>query len=106
MPYLDYTAVTSGGRALDIRFPLHPETQAHSHVSDMLSNTLDAINAEVQGGQEISDGDVLQALAMALAVRARMIDAPPATCLRLMHELVDGAYAAALQAKVYSAARA
>lgn len=111
MPHLDYTAVTSSGRALDIRFPLHPETRSHAQVAELLTNTLDAINAPVEQGaaapdNAISDGDILQALAMALAVRARTIDAKPATCLRLMHELVDSAYAAALKADTYPAGRA
>jgi hypothetical protein len=111
MPHLEYTAVTSSGRALDIRFPLHPETTSRAQVAELLTHTLQAINAPVEQGAAtpdgpISDGDILQALAMALAVRARMIDAKPATCLRLMHELVDTAYAAALKADAYPAARA
>ena len=83
MHHLDYTAVTSGGRAFDMHFPLHPPPAAEA----------------------VSDGDILQALAMAMAVRARMIDAPPASALRLMHELVDTAYAAALKAEDYPTGR-
>jgi hypothetical protein len=35
-----------------------------------------------------------------------MVDVAPAVSLRLMHELIDQAFAAALDAPVYSAARA
>lgn len=110
MPHLDYTAVTSGGRAFDMRFPLHPETTSRDQVAAMLTQTLASINDTVNGeaaaaAGAVSDGDILQALAMAMAVRARMIEAPPARSLRLMHELVDTAYAAALQAQDYSAGR-
>jgi hypothetical protein len=110
MPQLDYTAVTSSGRAFDMCFPLHPETTSRDQVAAMLTQTLASINDTVNDGAAtdggaVSDGDILQALAMAMAVRARMIDAPPATSLRLMHELLDSAYAAALQAQDYSAGR-
>jgi hypothetical protein len=43
---------------------------------------------------------------MALAIRARLVDAAPGTSLRLMHELVDSAFAAALEARCYRAGRA
>lgn len=110
MQHLDYTAVTSGGRAFDMHFPLHPETTSHSQVAGMLTQTLAAINGSVEADrppdtEAVSDGDILQALAMAMAVRARMIDAPPATALRLMYELVDTAYAAALKAEDYPTGR-
>jgi hypothetical protein len=41
-----------------------------------------------------------------MAIRARMVDAAPAASLRLMHELLDAAFAAALSAPSYAAARA
>ena len=106
MPSLDYTAVTNSGEAFDIRFPLHDETRSTDAVATMLSAVLEALSREVEGDGNISDGDVLQALAMALSVRARLVDVPPAVSLRLMHELVDNAFAATLKADRYAAARA
>ena len=104
---LPYTAVSSAGDAYEIRFPLHPETRSPERVSDLLSSALEAISKDVEsGGTPISDGDVLQALSMALAIRARLVDAAPGASLRLMHELVDSAFAAALEARCYRAGRA
>jgi len=53
----------------------------------------------------VSDGDVLQALAMAMAVRARMVAVPPKTSLNLMHGLVDASFAATLSANRYQGGR-
>jgi PAS domain S-box-containing protein len=60
----------------------------------------------VETGPGVSDGDILQALAMAMAVRARMVAVPPKTSLGLMHGLVDAAFAATLDANRYQAGRA
>ena len=103
---LPYTAVTSTGDAYEIRFPLHPETRAPERISDLLSSALAAISKDVELGTPISDGDVLQALSMALAIRARLVDATPGASLRLMHELVDSAFGAALEARCYRTGRA
>lgn len=105
MQELDYTTITGSGEALDIRFPLHQETRSAGAVADMLSAVLAALSKQIEDGGETSDGDVLQALAMAMAVRARMVDVPPAVSLRLMNELVDDAFAATLKAERYQAAR-
>jgi hypothetical protein len=106
MPSLDYTAVTTGGDAFDIRFPLHDETRSADAVARMLSAVLEALSREVETDGNTSDGDVLQALSMGLAVRARLVDVQPSVTLRLMHELVDNAFAATLKADRYRAARA
>jgi hypothetical protein len=106
MSRLDYTAVTSSGRTYEIRFPLHAETLSRERVAELLTRTLNEVNTTTEGTEDISDGDILQALSMAMAVRARMINAPPAVALKLMHELIDSAYAATLQATTFQAARA
>lgn len=103
---LPYTAITSAGDAYEVRFPLHPETRAPERISALLSSALEAISKDVESGTPVSDGDVLQALSMALAIRARLVDAAPGASLRLMYELVDSAFAAALEARCYRAGRA
>jgi len=105
MSSLEYTTVTTSGDAFDIRFPLHDETRSGDAVARMLSGVLTALSREVESDGDISDGDVLQALAMALAVRARLVNVAPSVSLRLMHELVDNAFAATLKADRYRAAR-
>jgi hypothetical protein len=105
MTRLPYTAVTTAGEAFDIQFPLHAETRSAEAVADILTAVLGAISARVESRQGVSDGDVLQALAMAMAVRARMVAVPPKTSLSLMHGLVDETFAATLNANRYQAAR-
>lgn len=105
MTRLPYTAVTGAGEAYDIQFPLHSETRSAQAVADLLTGVLGAISARVEAGRDVSDGDVLQALAMAMAVRARMVSVPPKTSLNLMHGLVDSSFAATLDAARYQAAR-
>ena len=106
MTKLPYTAVTSAGEAFDIELPLHTETRSPRVVADLLTGILGAISTRVEAGEGVSDGDILQALAMAMAVRARLVAAAPKTSLSLMHGLVDASFAAALQASRYQAARA
>ncbi len=106
MKHLKYSALTSGGRAFDIAFPLHPQTRSPEAVSEMITGLLEALTAHVELRKDISDGDVLQALAMALAVRARMVDAAPESTLILVRGLVEKAHQAAQQASSYEAARA
>ena len=106
MQNLFFTAVTSGGRAFDIEFPLHPQTRSAQAVSEMITSLLETLSQHVEAHQDVSDGDVLQALAMTLAVRARMVDAEPKSTLALVNQLVDEAHHAAQDAPDYEAARA
>jgi hypothetical protein len=103
---LNYTALTSAGEAFDIAFPLHPHTRSPDQVARLLTALLAAISAEVESGNAVSDGDVLQSLAMALAIRTRMVDAPPAASRALIDELLGKALAALAEARCYPAARA
>jgi hypothetical protein len=106
MKRMRYTAVSSAGSAFDIQFPLHEQTRSESAVAGLLGAVLDGISAQVESRGDISDGDVLQSLAMAMAIRARTVDAAPAASLRLMHQLLDQAVAAALDASNYTTGRA
>ncbi|MGD2082908.1 MAG: hypothetical protein PVF91_08085 [Chromatiales bacterium] len=103
---LGFTAVTSGGDAYDIAFPLHPETRSGQAVSDIVSAALDAISGTLEHHGDLSDGDILQGLAMTMAIRARMVDASAQTSRALMHDLVQSAFEAAGEARRYRAARA
>ena len=105
MSTLTYSAVTSGGRAFDIEFPLHPETRSHEAVSEMLTSLLETLSKTVESRKDVSDGDVLQALAMTLAIRGRMVDASPETLRSLVAQLFETAFDAAESARIYTAAR-
>lgn len=103
---LPFTALTSDGRAYDIEFPLHPETRAPGQVGEMLSAVLAALSEVIDREGDVSDGDVLQALAMAVAVRARTVDAPIRTSGRLVAGLLEGALDAVESAPAGRAGRA
>lgn len=103
---LQFVAVTAGGRAFDITFPLHPETRSPEAVSDLVSALLATISARTGADGELSDGDILQALAMTSAIRGRMVGAGADQVAGLHHGLFDTAWAAVCAARGYAAARA
>ena len=103
---LQFVAVTEGGRAFDIEFPLHPETRSGQSVSDLVTRLLEVISAHVQGDGEVSDGDILQALAMTAAIRGRMVGGDPEVLRDLTSKLYDEAWRAANAAQDYPAGRA
>lgn len=103
---LQFVAVTTGGRAFDINFPLHPETRSPTAVSALVSRLLESISEHATGRDDVSDGDILQALAMSAAIRGRMLDADPQQIETLTQLLLDNAWEAVRQAHAYTAARA
>jgi hypothetical protein len=105
MKDLAYTAITSQGMTYAIRFPLHPETGSPAAIGTILTAVLDALSTNLTESAKLSDGDVLQALAMAVAIRTRMTGSDPAVSGRLVHELIDEALAAVIAAPTHPAAR-
>jgi hypothetical protein len=103
---LAITAVTASGRAYDIDFPLHPETRAAEGVEALVTDLLGALSRTLAERHDVSDGDVLQALSMTLAVRARMLGASPESTSELVHGLFETAYSAARAAQPYASGRA
>ncbi len=91
---LPYRATTASGETFDIVFPLHPQTVSAVRVSQMLTALLATLDAEVRVDPGTSNGDVLQAVAMALAIRASMIEAPKELTDRLSCDLLSTALAA------------
>lgn len=91
---LPYRATTASGERFDISFPLHPHTASPTRVAQVLTAILAALDAEVGIDPATSNGDVLQAVAMALAIRAAMIDAPKDLTDHLSVELVTATLAA------------
>lgn len=75
MKRLPYRAVTATGEIFEIEFPLHPDTVSAVAVGQLLDVVLRTVSRELALLGATSNGDVLQALAMALAVRAGMIHA-------------------------------
>jgi hypothetical protein len=94
---LPYRAKTSSGNQFDFEFPLHPETDSPVNVSNLLSAILEALDREIGRIGDAGNGDVLQAIAMALAVRTRMLAASAATLDPLVKGLLEAALAASVE---------
>jgi hypothetical protein len=103
---LQFVALTSGGRAFDIEFPLHPQTQSAPAVSDLVTHLLAVISGHAKDRTDLSDGDILQALAMTSAIRGRMLEGDQADIADLNRLLHEQAWLAVRAAKSYAAARA
>ena len=88
---LPYRATTATGEVFDIEFPLHEETESAVRVGQVITAVLGAVDRDIHVAGETSNGDVLQALAMALAVRAGMVHAPKDTTDAIAARLVKTA---------------
>lgn len=96
---LPFTAITDTAERYEITFPLHPSTEAPMRVHQLLGDLLETVSHEVRR-DNMANGDVLQAMAMALAVRARMIASNPETTTALARDLLDAAIEGVLEAEV------
>ncbi len=92
---LPYDVTTATGEKIAFEFPLHAETQSAMRVSQLLGSVLGVIDRELKVLGNTANGDVMQALAMALAVRTAMLHAPYAVGQQLATELTANALAAA-----------
>lgn len=99
MKKLPYRAKTRTGDVFDLEFPLHDETGSPMRVDQMLTAILGTLDRDIGLAGETSNGDVLQALAMAIAVRSRMIHAPSAVSANMTRALVETALDAAADAQ-------
>ncbi|XOV87544.1 MAG: hypothetical protein ACFHX7_21755 [Pseudomonadota bacterium] len=102
MQTLFYRAKTATGDAFDIKFPLRDDTHNATRIAELVTSILRAIDDDLASEGATSNGDVLQAAAMALAIRSRIILAPPALTGQLAADLLDTALSAVAEA---SAAR-
>tara|TARA_Y100001934_G_scaffold53766_1_gene65981 strand:- start:211 stop:537 length:327 start_codon:yes stop_codon:yes gene_type:complete len=98
MKALPFTATTETGDKFEISFPLHTETGDAVKVHNLVSSVLRAIEDDIKLLNGIDNGDVLQAVAMALAVRSRMIHASTVVTSKITLALVTNALEAAAAA--------
>ncbi len=91
---MPYRALTATGERLDIEFPLHAETGSAIRVHQMLDVLLAVLDRDIGATGTTSNGDVLQALAMAMAIRAAIIHAPKRVTDQLARDLLAGALTA------------
>lgn len=99
MKNLPYRATTATGAVLDINFPLHPDTASAVTVGQLLDSLLRTLSREIAVLPNVANGDILQALAMALAVRTGIIHAPFALTAGETLKLLETALAAMEQAE-------
>ena len=100
MKQLPYRAQTASGDTINVAFPLHEDTESPMKVSQLLTAVLETIDREVTVTGPMANGDVLQALAMAVAIRSRMIYAPSEVTLSLANTVTACALEATRKAKI------
>ena len=93
---LPYKVTTATGNQLEFEFPLHPQTVSPVQVSQLLTAVLAALDREIKLLGQVGNGDLLQALAMALAARSRMLGGGEPV-EKLSRELLDAALSASVQ---------
>lgn len=91
---LVYSIWSEEGQNITFSFPLHPHTGSSDQVGDVLDVVLDALDREVSA-MGATNGDVLQALAMALACRAAVMEGSIEANTALADDLAQEALAAA-----------
>ena len=103
MKQLPYRAQTATGDTFDIAFPLHSETGDPIKVEQLITVMLKTIDDEIAVTGLTSNGDVLQAVAMTLAIRSGMIHTPMESSASLTRDLVEMALEALGRATVHRA---
>lgn len=79
------------GEQREIEFPLHPATTNAVQIRNLLDALLNTLGQEIRLQGPISDGDLLQALCMALAVRMHQVQAPAEAVRALVAEALSQA---------------
>lgn len=93
---LPYRAVTASGNQFEFEFPLHPDTASSVHVHNLLDVLLGTLDRELRHMPGVSNGDVLQALAMLLALRTRVLPGREEMLAGLSRDLLESALSAAV----------
>jgi hypothetical protein len=99
MDHLPYSVVTDTGDTFDIQFPLSPHTQDSVRVHQLLTTIMNGLANDLKILGDVSNGDILQAVAMAVAIRARMIHAPESTMREIVSNLTETALEASYAAE-------
>ena len=88
---LPVDVTTAMGDKFSFNFKLNEHTADPIKVSNLLSSVLATLDNEIKLLGETSNGDVLQGLAMALAIRSKIIHGADDTTPRLVKSLVNDA---------------
>lgn len=90
---LIYSIRAEDGRRVKFAFPLHQNTVSGEQIGDIMDCVLDTLDREVRA-IGAANGDVLQALAMALACRAAVMGGSLTLNTALADDLAQDALAA------------
>ena len=101
MMKLPYRAQTATGDVYEIEFPLHDQTNSAVRVEQLVSSLLRVIDNDIAVAGETSNGDLLQAIAIAMAIRAGIINTSHDTSARLVHQLLHQALDAVAASRLY-----
>ena len=102
---LSFTTLQTG-TARHIEFPLHSLTVNADQVGILLTNLLETISRHIENQSQVSDGDVLQSLCMALAIRMNMVEVPLSKVQDLVSTLLEQASEAVATSIVQPAGKA
>jgi hypothetical protein len=102
---LPFRATTESGKRLDIEFPLHPGTQEVVRVNQLVTAVLEGLDRDIKLAEETSNGDILQALAMVTAIRARLLPGDFSQAQTLVAELLGTAMDAVERAELQGETR-
>jgi len=100
--FLNFQAKTADGKTTDVAFPLHPDTVSVEVVSALVGAIMSGLDTEARKHPKVSSSDIIQALAIAMSARARMINAPADKTTALAKGLLDVALNAAAKTKTQS----
>ncbi len=98
MDYLPYAVTSDTGDKFEIEFALSPHTEDPVRVHQLLTTIMNALASDLKVLGETSNGDILQAVSMALAIRARMVHAPESTMRGIVSDLTSSALQACFDA--------
>ncbi len=105
MKILPFSVLSASGKPFRVMLPLHPQTVSPELVGDLATRLLNTISDAVAERPGVSAGDVLQAVALTLAVRSQVIQAPPQAAARVAEQLVATALNAVEESQTVDSGR-
>ena len=106
MQKLVFVTMSDGGSSREVEFPLHQDTSSIENMSALVTELLNTISQHVEKSEDLKDGDILQALTMASAIRCGLVNVDPSVTKQLFSELFENNLEAFNNSKLVLAGRA
>ena len=97
--FLPYKAITTSRKEVNFKFSLDENTNSPLVINEIINLLLSKISNEINIYKP-SNGDIIQSLAMALAVRMKMVNADEKIVEKIVIDCVSKAINAAKKAEV------